>query len=692
MRTYFLPFSALVLLEATQTNSNISAKLELSMINGFDSNDSMTTPSLVIENLVDEDIWQSNQFLRLKKIHHRFYKSVDLSLINFDSNLPWQTLIDEVIRALRPGVPCELRVKMRETSYVSRDEVMQQIFSLCDHVEIISHSYTAQNEAYLTIGLTSKSRDFTSNEISFGIVTGGENDQNLERIVRSLDTLKADSRITTEIIICGPENYRLPTSLISSVDTYLIEPKSHLNLPVTNLKKNLIARHAKFANLIISHDRYIFGPSVIDNLLEFGGDFDVCTFEAVDENGNPFPQWVSYSHQWKNSLHLDSDSFESNVYLNGGIFLVKKDVLLNHPINPLLFWGYGEDIEWSRRMKNAGITPRLIKGKGLSTVGHKEQYSTWFVPVPRESIDKLSPATNSARNSPMEYFPIFREILIDDFISVGHAARFGLAFLSDVSFERENTKFLPEDGRVAFSLYLEKLPVGGIDILIKIEEETFTDRISGIYVGDKLILRDQLIFKNSFIVIPFDKLRAVEAGSSSVNIVFLVSGTVPIRFTSLQIGELPAIDKKASHSISGQNLKPYLVSGWNISTENGTWTNSSASQLMLRFAEGNSNIDFTLSGRLMKNGNGLQTMNLFTNGSLIKTVKLDQNSLELMSIPLKNVKLDKNFNLFLDIHISDPCSPSSISGALDDRILGFELHAIVFQKSNLVSRILKHFI
>jgi hypothetical protein len=292
----------------------------------------------------------------------------------------------------------------------------------------------------------------------------------------------------------------------------------------------------------------------------------------------------------------------------------------------------------------------------------------------------------------MKHFPIFREIMIDDFISVDHAARFGLVFLSDVSFERENTKFLPEDGRVAFSLYLEKLPVGGIDILIKIEEETITDRLSGIYVGDKLILRDQLIFNNDFIVIPFDNLRAEETGSSSVNIVFLVSGTVPIRFTSLQIGELPAIDKKASHSISGQNLKPYLVSGWSISTENGTWTNSSASQLMLRFAEGNSNINFTLSGRLMKNGNGLQTMNLFTNGSLIKTVKLDQNSLELISIPLKNVKLDENFNLFLDIHISDPCSPSSISGALDDRILGFELHAIVFQKSNLVSRILKHFI
>ena len=661
------------------------------MTSNFDAPNAIETQNLVIEDLVDESIWQNGQFLRLKTIHHRSYDSVDLSLIDLSAYHSWQTLIDESIRALRPGVPCELRLKLRETRQVSRDEIMQQIFSACEQSELLSHAYTEQNEACLTLGLVSKQRDVTNNEITFGIVTSGKNNENLERLIRSLDILRNDSRIKIEIIVCGPEDFILPSNLTSSVDTYLVEPMAHLDLPMTNLKKNLIAKHAKFQNLIISHDRYVFSAAVVDNLLEFGGDFDVCTFEAVDENNNSFPQWVSYSHQWKNSLHLDSDSFESNVYLNGGIFLVKKDLMLKYPINPLLFWGYGEDIEWSRRMKNSGITPRLIKGKGLSTLGHKEQYSAWFVRVPKEAIGTLSPAINDARGLPMKYFPVFREMFVDDFISIGHAANSGLAFLSEVVFESGNTKLLPENGKVAISLYLEKLPVAGIDILVKIDEQASRKRISGIIVGDQLILSDQLNFENDHVRLSFDKLRAIEAGSSSVNLVFIISGAEPFRFTSIQLGELTPIDKKIASSITGNELKPYLVSGWNISTETGTWTNLSTSQIMLRFSESHSNVHLTLHGRLMKNRNGLQTMKIFTNGSLIKTIVLDQTSSEQISIPLKDLKLDQNQSIFLDIQVSDPCSPSSFSDVLDDRVLGFELHKIDFPKSNLKSRILKLF-
>jgi len=661
------------------------------MTNSFDALDAIKSQHLVIEDLVNKSIWQNGQFLRLKPIHHRSYESVDLSLIDLSAYHSWQTLIDESIRALRPGVPCELRLKLRETRQVSRDEIMQQIFSACEQSELISHRYTEQNEAFLTLGLVSKYRDVTSNEITFGIVTSGKNNENLERLIRSLDILRNDSRIKIEIIVCGPEDFILPSNLTSSVDTYLVEPMAHLDLPMTNLKKNLIAKHAKFQNLIVSHDRYVFSAAVVDNLLEFGGDFDVCTFEAVDENNNSFPQWVSYSHQWKNSLHLDSDSFESNVYLNGGIFLVKKDLMLKYPINPLLFWGYGEDIEWSRRMKNSGITPRLIKGKGLSTLGHKEQYSAWFVRVPKEAIGTLSPAINDARGLPMKYFPVFREMFVDDFISIGHAANSGLAFLSEVVFESGNTKLLPENGKVAISLYLEKLPVAGIDILVKIDEQASRKRISGIIVGDQLILSDQLNFENDHVRLSFDKLRAIEAGSSSVNLVFIISGAEPFRFTSIQLGELTPIDKKIASSITGNELKPYLVSGWNISTETGTWTNLSTSQIMLRFSESHSNVHLTLHGRLMKNRNGLQTMKIFTKGSLIKTIVLDQTSSEQISIPLKDLKLDQNQSIFLDIQVSDPCSPSSFSDVLDDRVLGFELHKIDFPKSNLKSRILKLF-
>ena len=231
--------------------------------------------------------------------------------------------------------------------------------------------------------------------------------------------------------------------------------------------------------------------------------------------------------------------------------------------------------------------------------------------------------------------------------------------------------------------------MGGREIIVKIDEELSRNRISGVIVGDTLITSDQLIFETDHVRLPFDKVRAVEAGSSSVNLVFIISGAEPFRFNSIQLGELPAIDTKVSRSIASSELGPYLVSGWNISTETGTWTNLSTSKLMLRFSEKNSNIDVTLHGRLMKNRNGLQTMGIFSNGSPIKTTVLNQTSSELISIPLKNLKIDQNQNLFLDIHVSDPSSPSSYSDVLDDRVLGFELHKIDFPTANFKSRIFK---
>jgi hypothetical protein len=67
---------------------------------------------------------------------------------------------------------------------------------------------------------------------------------------------------------------------------------------------------------------------------------------------------------------------------------------------------------------------------------------------------------------------------------------------------------------------------------------------------------------------------------------------------------------------------------------------------------------------------------------------LDRDSSELVSIPINGLKLDQNQSLFLEIHVSDPCSPSSFSDVRDDRVLGFELHKIDFPKSNLKSKIL----
>lgn len=628
-----------------------------------------------IKDLTDLSIWNPNHFLRLAKSHHENYKSIDASEIYLSENSNWPLFIDECVRALVPGTPCVLKIQVGETSLVSRDQVMQQIYNLCERVEILDYVETRNRSAIFTLGLMSKKKSEGKFGFTFGIVTDGNNLTRLERITQSIDQIKRDRQVSIETIVCGPAELLLPDEIRPLVDQYLPEPNSELRLPITNLKKNKIGMHAIYENIVLSHDRYIFSSSVIDNFLDFGNSFDVCTMEATDENATPFPQWVAYDSSWANAIHMHPKSFRNETYLNGGVFLVKKDVLLKNLINPLLFWGYGEDIEWSRRLVDSGFTPRLIEGKGLETHGHSENYSSWFVPVPKEIYVELQPASKGYMNQTIGFFPMQKRINLASFISRRTAAISGLLLTTETKFQDNKIKFIPEDKRVRFSFYVEKIPVHGIKVHLEFENVKSPKELKEISCNGKVLDRKSVLQANNSLVVTVDEYRNHEAGSSSLNFELTFNNSEEICIEAVKLDQDPLTIVDLPHRIEGHALRKYLSTGWSTSTEYGSWTSSKVSILRLPIELKNEALKVHISGRLIKNENGIQRLQIKSGGEVVQTIQINNEDSESVEVKLDSLEVNDD-ELMLSFRIDDPVSPKLLGIGSDERFIGFELHSL----------------
>ena len=630
---------------------------------------------LVVSDLTDETLWNLNHNLRLSKSYHFRYSSIDASGIEIGGNSNWPEFIDELTRAFIPTQPGVLRIRIRETDLVSREQVMQQIYSLCKEVQLVDYAQIDSRSAIMTMRVTPKHKFNNETEFTFGIVTSGKNNVHLQRIVESIHSIKSYRDTQIEIIVCGPVDFALPAALEGIVDKYIPEPYSELELPFTNLKKNEIAKHATHENLIVSHDRYIFDDSVIENIQNFGGNFDVCALDATDENGTPFPHWVAYENTWRNALHLNSEEYKHGTYLNGGIFLVKKEVLTQHPFNPLLFWGYGEDVEWSRRLVNSGLTPRLIQGKGLVTKGQSKNYSSWFVPIPPDVHVELVPASKGYSHQTIGFFPIQQKIELSSFISRRAAAIFGLILVTETEFINNVVNFIVDDSRMRFSLYVEKIPVEGLYISIEFQNTESLHDIANISYNGTLLseFTRNLDTKQLTFVIETDRID--EAGSSSLNFELTFAITKQVCIVNVMLDHLPRPILTDGFEISGLELRKFQCAGWSVTTEFGAWTNSKDALIRIPIEFQAKFVNTEIYGRLLKNENGLQKMKIGCGSRILSEIELHPDDSEYVNFKVEGIEV-ANGEIELSFHITDPVSPELLGIGTDQRFLGFELHSI----------------
>ncbi len=631
--------------------------------------------TLVIQEHGHGNEWNPRHKYRLNKRHHGKYLAVDLTQIEIDNDPNWPRIVDEALRCLVPGKDCILTLSFQEQSNFARDSIMERIFLFCEGNVILQSVTKNLNSLTHCVRVKTAPRSAEMENLSIGIVTNGNNQEKLTRLIESIIELKANSILEIETIVAGPDDYALPTQIASYVDKYIpISEPEHLPAMIT-VKKNSIAQQCRFENILLCHDRFVFNYSLNATLIDFGGDFEVCALEAIDTNGNRIPSWSSFNNDWQNGLELDAESFDENIFLQGSLFLVKKSILLKSPLNPILYWGYGEDIEWSRRLFNHGVTPKLINGGDIMSVGHREGYFSWFIPISGDIQVGLKPPAKRKETQTIGFFPIQETVKLSSFISRREAACFGLLLATRTAFVHNGMTFYSDSQKIRFSLFVEKIPVDGLEVSIEFVEAGMARDIVRVSYNGHIIEQSRVNRKSNVISISIETERTHESGSSNLGFELSFASFETISIQSISLDQRPEPIKESAYQISGVELRKYLCSGWSLTTEFGAWTNSKDSSIRIPIEFQPKVVIAEIHGRLLKNENGLQRMQIGYGSKIVSEIELYPDDSEYVNIKVELLEVISS-EIALTFRVNDPVSPKMLGIGSDQRLLGFELHSI----------------
>jgi hypothetical protein len=144
-------------------------------------------------------------------------------------------------------------------------------------------------------------------------------------------------------------------------------------------KKNLAVEYARYENICLMHDYVGLEKGWLDGFNKFGYSWDVCMNIILNKDNSRHRDWMAWDHPSLTS-HSDGsgaclipyDKYTYYMYISGTYFCVKKSFFIKNPLNPKYFWGEGEDVEWSMRVRaktrfvmNQYSTVKFLKLKSL---------------------------------------------------------------------------------------------------------------------------------------------------------------------------------------------------------------------------------------------------------------------------------------------------------------------------------------
>lgn len=202
---------------------------------------------------------------------------------------------------------------------------------------------------------------------SFCIVTSGTSDAVLERCISCIRTAFLVGS-NYEIIVVGN------SSIVDNSVTIIPFKEEIFSLPVTarriktrirnrslkrmfintgwiTRKKNIAVQTAKYDKLCIMHDYIGLDEGWYAGFREFGDNWDVCMTKVVNADGKRHRDWMTWDYPEIGPGLLPYHAYCDYMYISGAYFCVKREFMLQNPLNERLFWGEGEDVEWSKRVR-----------------------------------------------------------------------------------------------------------------------------------------------------------------------------------------------------------------------------------------------------------------------------------------------------------------------------------------------------
>lgn len=200
------------------------------------------------------------------------------------------------------------------------------------------------------------------NQWTFGIVTNGKRKDFIDRAISSIRSLNIPQY---EIVLCGTFQGEVAGDI-----RYIAFTENDDKGWITK-KKNLICENARYENIAVIHDRIYFDESWFEGIKKWGNYFDVlsCPVMLSLKNGQIISSnWETVKDDFKlkddyrlfhsNGI-LDVSDWDKNVIIPGPLIILKKHIWSCEKWNEHLFWGQGEDIEYSHRQHQKGIMIRL---------------------------------------------------------------------------------------------------------------------------------------------------------------------------------------------------------------------------------------------------------------------------------------------------------------------------------------------
>ena len=188
------------------------------------------------------------------------------------------------------------------------------------------------------------------NSWSFGIVSNGKKNDWVKEIINSINMQNIKNY---EIIICGPSPFS--KNSINKNNSIKIIDDIHTDdyrAPICH-KKNLIINSSKYNNLCIMHDRFLLPDDWYKNMKLYGNYFEALCLKTLSSKGERFEvDWMKFYYpltsRFKLNQPLSYNQWHHEVIVQGGIMIIKKNLIQSFMFDERLYWDELEDMQFSK--------------------------------------------------------------------------------------------------------------------------------------------------------------------------------------------------------------------------------------------------------------------------------------------------------------------------------------------------------
>jgi hypothetical protein len=276
---------------------------------------------------------------------------------------------------------------------ISVYQINQTIFQfLKDSVELVERDF---NKGKIILKIKKKEQKKTANW-SCGIIYSGNTKEKQQLVVclKGLYNQKQFQERNAEVIICGPSNgdYSFTKEFPKNIKIIHFDNDLKNGRFLISKKKNYLIRQFKNDNCIVLHTRIVFDKNTLDQI-PTSFDFVSPMVYTLGSYGKKryldFLNNASYDPTRVLKELIIPRNYNSKDYLkkikfglpfiDGGVMIFKRDILLDCPLNNHLAWFENEDVELASRLHlNGFLLDFAFNVKALSISNKVNSKSTKY--------------------------------------------------------------------------------------------------------------------------------------------------------------------------------------------------------------------------------------------------------------------------------------------------------------------------